>query len=117
MNAQKMTDNFQKEETQFIKNLLIMVIIGLFIIVITNANYKKIQEEADHRIDAAVDTAYEAGYSIGFEEGYANRDQLQIIEEWFSGIKITDAIEEDGIGTVKIIDKSDNLWVITYNVN
>ena len=117
MNAQKMTDNFQKEETQFIKNLLIMVIIGLFIIVITNANYKKIQEEADHRIDAAVDEAYEAGYEIGFEEGYANRNQIEVIDKWFSGIKITDVIEEDGIGTVKIIDKSDNLWVITYNVN
>lgn len=116
MNAQKRTNSFQKEETQFIKNLLIMVIIGLFVIWITNANYKKIQEEANHRIDAAVDEAYEAGYEIGFSEGYESVNPIHNVENWLADVEVTDVIEEDGVGTIKLIDSNGDLWVLCYDV-
>ena len=115
MNAQKRTNSFQKEETQFIKNLIIMVIIGFFVIWITNANYKKIQEEADHRIDAAVDEAYEAGYEIGFSEGYESINPIHNVENWLADVEIADVIEEDGVGTIKLIDGNGDLWVLCYD--
>lgn len=108
--------SYAQEERQFLKNLLIMVIIGLFIVVITNANYKKIQEEADYRIDAAVDTAYEAGYEIGFSEGYESVNPIHNVEDWLANVEVTDVIEEDGVGTIKLIDGNGDLWVLCYDV-
>lgn len=107
--------SYAQEERQFLKNLLIMVIIGLFIVVITNANYKKIQEEADYRIDAAVDTAYEAGYEIGFSEGYESVNPIHNVEDWLADVEVTDVIEEDGVGTIKLIDGNGDLWVLCYD--
>ena len=107
--------SYAQEERQFLKNLLIMVIIGLFIVVITNANYKKIQEEADHRIDAAVDEAYEAGYEIGFSEGYESVNPIHNVENWLADVKVADVIEEDGVGTIKLIDGNGDLWVLCYD--
>ena len=115
MNAQKRTNSFQKEETQFIKNLIIMVIIGFFVIWITNANYKKIQEEADHRIDAAVDEAYEAGYEVGFSEGYESVNPIHNVENWLADVEVANVIEEDGVDTIKLIDGNGDLWALCYD--
>lgn len=108
--------SYTQEERQFLKNLLIMVIIGFFVIWITNANYKKIQEEAEYRIDEAVDTAYEAGYEIGFSEGYESVNSIHNVENWLADVEVTDVIEEDGVGTIKLIDSNGDLWVLCYDV-
>lgn len=107
--------SYAQEERQFIKNLLIMVIIGFFVIWITNANYKKIQEEAEYRIDEAVDTAYEAGYEIGFSEGYESVNPIHNVENWLADVEVADVIEEDGVGTIKLIDGNGDLWVLCYD--
>ena len=108
--------SYAQEERQFLKNLLIMVIIGFFVIWITNANYKKSQEEAEYRIDEAVDTAYEAGYEIGFSEGYESVNPIHNVENWLADVEVTDVIEEDGVGTIKLIDSNGDLWVLCYDV-
>lgn len=110
-----MKTSYAQEERQFLKNLLIMAIIGLFIVVITNANYKKIQEKADYRIDAAVDEAYEAGYEIGFSEGYESVNPIHNVENWLADVEVTDVIEEDEVGTIKLIDSNGDLWVLCYD--
>ena len=102
------------QEEKFVLTILAMVIIALTIIIPVRKYVAKLEsriEELEYQLDAVGDEAYEAGY----EEGYASRNQIELIDEWFSGIKIADVIEEDGIGTIKIIDKGDNLWVITYD--
>lgn len=114
MNKNTNKTSYAQSERAFLKNLLVMVVVGLLVVVITNMNYKKIQEEANYRIDAAVEDAYEAGYEIGFDEGYASRNQIEIIDDWFSNIEVASVVEEDGIGTIRIVDDGDNLWVITY---
>ena len=107
--------SYAQEERQFLKNLLIMAIIGLFIVVITNANYKKIQEEADHRIDAAVDEAYEAGYEVGFSEGYESVNPIHNVENWLADVGVANVIEEDGVDTIKLIDGNGDLWALCYD--
>ncbi|MBQ2636701.1 MAG: hypothetical protein IJG09_08410 [Methanobrevibacter sp.] len=107
--------SYAQEERQFLKNLLIMAIIGLFIVVITNANYKKIQEEADHRIDAAVDEAYEAGYEVGFSEGYESVNPIHNVENWLADVEVANVIEEDGVDTIKLIDGNGDLWALCYD--
>ena len=104
-----------QEERQFLKNLLIMAIIGLFIVVITNANYKKIQEEAEYRIDEAVDTAYEAGYEVGFSEGYESVNPIHNVENWLADVEVANVIEEDGVDTIKLIDGNGDLWELCYD--
>lgn len=105
------------QEEKFVLTILAMVIIALTIITpvrkYTNELKNRI-EELEYQVDAIGDEAYEAGYSIGFNEGYANHNQIEVIDEWFGGIKVVDVIEEEGIGTIKIVDQGDNLWVITY---
>ena len=105
------------QEEKFVLTILAMVIIALTIITPVRKYTDELKnriEELEYQVDAVGDEAYEAGYKVGFKEGYISCNQIELIDEWFSGIKIADIIEENGIGTVKIIDKDDNLWIITY---
>ena len=105
----------QKEK--FVLTILAMVIIALTIITPVRKYVEKLEsriEELEYQLDSVGDNAYEAGYKVGFEEGYANCNQIEVIDEWFGGINVVDVIEEEGIGTIKIVDQGDNLWVITY---
>lgn len=105
------------QEEKFVLTILAMVIIALTIIIPVRKYVAKLEsriEELEYQLDSVGDNAYEAGYEVGFEEGYANRNQIEVIDEWFGGINVVDVIEEEGIGTIKIVDQDDNLWVITY---
>lgn len=105
------------QEEKFVLTILAMVIIALTIITPVRKYTDELKnriEELEYQVDAVGDEAYEAGYSVGFDEGYANRNQIEVIDEWFGGIEVVDVIEEEGIGTIKIVDQDDNLWVITY---
>ena len=107
------------QEEKFVLTILAMVIIALTIITPVRKYTDELKnriEELEYQLDSVGDNAYEAGYEIGFSEGYESVNPIHNVENWLADVKVADVIEEDGVGTIKLIDGNGDLWVLCYDV-
>lgn len=106
------------QEEKFVLAILAMVIIALTIITPVRKHVAKLEsriEELEYQLDSVGDNAYEAGYEIGFSEGYESVNPIHNVENWLADVEVADVIEEDGVGTIKLIDGNGDLWVLCYD--
>lgn len=106
------------QEEKFVLTILAMVIIALTIITPVRKYVAKLEsriEELEYQLDSVGDNAYEAGYEIGFSEGHEFVNPIHNVENWLADVEVEDVIEEDGVGTIKLIDGNGDLWVLCYD--